>query len=100
MYGGFVAYPRNEAVKVLRSYRNFMAHAPDELTVYAGLMSTPDGQPAVALMMCYCGTESDGERVTRPLREIGTPLFDCCPTFSLRLSNSAEISKPSWRNPG
>lgn len=75
VYGGFVAYPRNEAVKVLRSYRNFMAHAPDELTVYAGLMSTPDGQPAVALMMCYCGTESDGERVTRPLRELGTPLF-------------------------
>src|ERR1700754_267706 len=75
VYGGVIAYPRSEAVKVLRSYRNFMSHAPDELTAYAGLMSTPDGQPAVALMMCYCGTESDGERVTRPLRELGTPLF-------------------------
>ncbi|MDQ7978907.1 FAD-binding oxidoreductase [Paraburkholderia sp. SARCC-3016] len=75
VYGGFVAYPRNEAAKVVRSYRDFMAHAPDELTVYAGLMSTPDGTPAVALMMCYCGTESDGERVTRPLLEMGTPLF-------------------------
>jgi FAD/FMN-containing dehydrogenase len=75
VFGGIVAYPRNDAVKVLRSYRNFMTLAPDELTVYAGLMSTPDGKPAVALMMCYCGTESDGERVTRPLREIGTPLF-------------------------
>jgi FAD/FMN-containing dehydrogenase len=75
IYGGIVAYPRSEAGKVLRAYRDFMVHAPDELTVYAGLMSTPDGKPAVALMMCYCGTEADGEHVTKPLREIATPVF-------------------------
>jgi FAD/FMN-containing dehydrogenase len=76
VFGGMVAYPRDQAVKVLRAYRNFMAHAPDELTVYAGLMSTPDGTPMVALMMCYCGSESDGERATKPLREIATPIFE------------------------
>jgi FAD/FMN-containing dehydrogenase len=75
IFGGIVAYPRDQAVTVLRAYRDFMAHAPDELTVYAGLISTPEGMPAVALMMCYCGTESDGDRVTKPLREIGTPIF-------------------------
>ena len=31
---------------------------------------------------------------------IGTPLRDCWPTFSLSVSKSAEISKPSWRKPG
>ena len=31
---------------------------------------------------------------------IGTPPRDCWPTFSRSVSNSAAISKPSWRKPG
>ena len=75
VYGGVIAYPRSESRKVLRAYRDFMFLAPDELTVYAALMTTRDGKPAVALMMCYCGPECDGERVIKPMREFGTPLF-------------------------
>lgn len=74
--GGLIAYPRSEARAVLRHYRAFMATAPEEVTAYAGLISTPDGQPAVAVIACYCGKLAEGERVLEPLRRFGTPMVD------------------------
>jgi FAD/FMN-containing dehydrogenase len=74
--GGLVVHARNQAGAVLRHYRDFMASAPDEVTAYAGILSTPDGMPAVGLIACYCGDMADGERVLKPLREFGSPLLD------------------------
>jgi FAD/FMN-containing dehydrogenase len=74
--GGVVLYPRDQAASVFRFYRDFMESAPEELTVYAGLISTPEGMPAVALMACYCGNPTEGERVMQPLRTIATPVFE------------------------
>jgi FAD/FMN-containing dehydrogenase len=74
--GGFIVYPRDQARAVLRNYRDFMKSAPDELTAYAGLMSTPEGQPAVALLACYCGEVAEGERVLQSLRAFGSPTAD------------------------
>ncbi len=76
MLGGLIAYPRDQAAAVLRYYRDLMATAPDELTAYAGLISMPDGTPAVGLMVCYCGDLTEGERVLKPLRAFGSPVFD------------------------
>ena len=50
--------------------------APDELTAYAGLISMPDGTPAMGVMACYCGDLTEGERVLKPLRAFGSPVFD------------------------
>jgi FAD/FMN-containing dehydrogenase len=74
--GGLIVYPRDQAKAVLRHYRDFMKSAPEELTAYAGLLSTPDGQPAVAVLACYCGDLAEGERVLRPLRAFGAPMVD------------------------
>ena len=74
--GGVVAYPRNQAAVMLRYYRDFMSAAPDELTAYAGLISMPDGTPAAGVMVCYCGDLTEGERVIKPLRAVGSPVFD------------------------
>jgi len=74
--GGLVVYPRDKALDVLRQYRDFMLSAPDELTVYAALLHTPDGIPAVALAACYCGDLAEGEQVVKPLRTFGSPLMD------------------------
>ena len=65
---------RRYARAVLRHYRAFMATAPEELTAYAGLLSTPDGVPVVGMIICYCGTLAEGERVLAPLRQFGTPV--------------------------
>ena len=53
-----------------------MPAAPDELTAYAGLISMSDGTPGVGVMACYCGDLTKGERIVKPLRAFGSPLFD------------------------
>lgn len=74
--GGIVLFPRSEATNVLRQYRAFMQTAPDTLTAYAALMSTPDGVPAVAVMVCHCGSPEDAMRDVAPIRAFATPLVD------------------------
>jgi hypothetical protein len=74
--GGLVVHARDQAAAVLRYYRDFMASAPEELTAYAGLISTPDGTPAVAVIACYCADLIEGERVLGPLRAFGSPILD------------------------
>ncbi len=74
--GGMIVHARDRAGAVLRHYRDFMASAPEELTGYAGLISTPDGKPAVAVIVCWCGDLAAGERLLKPLRAFGPPLLD------------------------
>ncbi|MDB5637259.1 MAG: fad linked oxidase domain protein [Bradyrhizobium sp.] len=74
--GGVIVHARDQAAAVFRYYRDFMASEPEELTAYAGLISTPEGMPAVAVMACYCGDLAEGERVLKPLRSFGSPLLD------------------------
>jgi FAD/FMN-containing dehydrogenase len=81
--GGPILYARDQAGAVFRNYRSFMATAPEELTAYAGLISTPDGTPAVAVVVCYCGDLAEGERVIRPLRGFGSPFVDAVQPLAL-----------------
>jgi FAD/FMN-containing dehydrogenase len=74
--GGLIVYPREQAAAVLRHYRDYIATAPEDLTAYAALMSTPDGTPAVAIIACHSGDPAEGERALRPLRNFGSPLLD------------------------
>ncbi len=74
--GGLVVHARDQAPALLRHYRDFMATAPEELTAYAGVLSTPDGMPACAMILCWCGDLDEGERVLQPLRAFGSPLMD------------------------
>jgi FAD binding domain/Berberine and berberine like len=74
--GGLLLHPRNQAAAVLRFYRDFIKSAPEELTVYVGLLHTAEGIPAVAMIACYCGDLHEGERVLKPLRTFGSPLLD------------------------
>jgi len=74
--GGLIVHARDRARDVIRHYRDFMASAPEELTAYAGMVTTPDGQPAVAVIACWCGDLGEGERVLKPLRDFGPPLMD------------------------
>jgi hypothetical protein len=74
--GGLVVYPREVAGALLRHYREVMATAPEELTAYCGLISTPDGTPAAAVALCYSGDLAEGEKVVAPLRNFVPPLMD------------------------
>jgi len=74
--GGLIVYPREAAPEVLRGYRDFMKTAPEDLTVYAGLIWTPDGTPATALVVCWSGADlAAGEQAMAPLKKLAVPLM-------------------------
>ena len=73
---GPLVHSVDRALEVFRFYREFTASAPDEVTVFAGLSTSPDGMPIVVLLTAYNGPVAEGERVLRPLREFGPPLAD------------------------
>lgn len=73
--GGEIVYPLDQAKKVLRFYRDWSTEAPDEVRADATLLSGPEG-PALGIIVCYCGTLEEGEKVLRPLRSCGSPMVD------------------------
>lgn len=74
--GGMVIHPLERAGDVLRFYREFAASQPDDLTTYAALLTSPDGVPIVAMVVCYAGPIEEGERAVAELRRYGSPVAD------------------------
>lgn len=75
---GMILHPIARAREVLRFYRDFvLSGIPDELIVYAAAITTPDGNPVLALIPAYSGDNlTEGERVLEPLRKFGPPMAD------------------------
>lgn len=74
--GGMVVHPLSRARAVLQFYRDFTRELPDELIAACAMLTTPDGQAVIGILVCYCGDLSQGERVLAPLRKFGPPLVD------------------------
>jgi FAD/FMN-containing dehydrogenase len=82
---GMVAWPMDDAPKVLQFLREFIADAPDEIGLMANLRLAPPlpvippelhGKPIVALIATYAGPLDEGEEALRPLRGIAPPAVD------------------------
>jgi FAD/FMN-containing dehydrogenase len=85
VYGGILLHSMDRAEEVLRSYRDFMATAPDEVGGAAVFFTAPpepfvpthlQGQPAFGMIVTYAGSVEDGEMALRPVREFGAPEVD------------------------
>jgi len=76
LLAGFVFHPLSEAGKAVRFFREFTANAPDALQTYCVMLSSPDGHPCVAFIVCYNGPLEAGEAAVAPLRAFGQPLED------------------------
>ena len=85
VYAATVAYPLADAPALLRAWRGYAEHAPDEVTSQALLWSMPPfpdlpeelhGAPIIVLAGLYAGPADQGEQALQPLREFGTPLLD------------------------
>ena len=74
--GGMVIHPLAEAGEVLRSYREFCGTLPDEAEAYAAMLTNPEGEKVVALLLGYTGPLETGERVLAPARSFGNPVAD------------------------
>ena len=71
-----ITHPMSQVSDVLRFYGDLTEDSPDELEVYAGLMTSPDGDPIAALMVGYNGDLQKGEETIKSIREFGSPLVD------------------------
>ena len=74
--GGLIAHPLDAAPELLRFYRDAVAGASDDLTVFAALTHAPDGSgvPLAALAVFHTGTPDEAERELEPFTSWGSPL--------------------------
>jgi FAD/FMN-containing dehydrogenase len=85
--GGELIFPLDRAKETLRFYRDWSTAAPDEVRADATLLSGPEG-PALAIIVCYCGSIESGEEVLRPLRQFGPQITDTvAPSPYARIQN-------------
>jgi FAD/FMN-containing dehydrogenase len=82
---GLLVHSLASAGPVLRFYRDFVARAPDELTVWAVLRKAPPlpflppeihGSEILILACLFAGDVQDGEKALAPLRTFGSPAAD------------------------
>ena len=80
-----VAYPIEDAARVLAGWRDAVADAPDELSTAGFIWSMPvvdelpeqlRGLPYAGVVGMWAGDPAEGELATRGLRELATPLLD------------------------
>jgi FAD/FMN-containing dehydrogenase len=84
---GPVFWPMEESPKVLRFYRDWIAEGPEELMTLVIHRKAPPlpfvpselhGKLIVGVAACYAGTVEEGEKVVRPLKQLGSPAVDAC----------------------
>jgi FAD/FMN-containing dehydrogenase len=75
--GGLIAHPIDAAGDMLRFYRDAVASASDDLTVFAGLVHAPDGSglKLAAMVVFHTGTPEEADRELAPFKEWGSPLM-------------------------
>ena len=78
-------HPFEASRQVLRAFRDFMRDAPPEFGAAVLFWTVPSdpffpkehqGKPVVIPQLVYTGAVEDGERLTKPLRTLATPLVD------------------------
>jgi hypothetical protein len=81
--GGPTFYPGDQAVDVLRAWRDATAAMPDDLTTLVSLGSAPPippipeawhGQPVATVIGAFAGSIADGQAPAGPLRTLGEPI--------------------------
>lgn len=76
VFGGAVFFPVAQARDALRFFRDFAQVIPDELVIQAGAITLPGVGPVLGVAGCYHGDLSEGEKILKPLRTLGTPVAD------------------------
>jgi FAD/FMN-containing dehydrogenase len=84
---GPVFWAMEDAPRVLRFYRDWIADCPDELMTIVVQRKAPAlpvvppelvGKRVVAVAACYSGPVEEGGRVLAPLKRFGHPVLDLC----------------------
>lgn len=82
---GLIVYPAADAKAVVRHWRDFVADAPVDLSVWVLAATAPPfpfipeehhGSTVLAVVPVYTGDPDDGMALVEPLREFGEPVAD------------------------
>jgi len=96
--GGAVAWPLDQAKRVLRFYGEFAQAAPDELCANAGFATAEDGTAVLGIAVAWIGSLDAGEQVLKPLRSHGNPLADAVmPMSFIDLQRGGDSAFPPGR---
>jgi FAD/FMN-containing dehydrogenase len=82
LWAGLILYPWSQAAEVLDSLRQVIAAAPDELTVQTGVLTGPDGGPALFVSPTWSGDLTAGEPAMHGLSQLGRPLMSQLATMT------------------
>ncbi len=76
--GGIAAHTFDQALDLLRFYRDATQDLPDEMVAFAGLLFAPDGSGnrLAALVPGHCGAAEAGSRAMQPIKGFGSPVLD------------------------
>jgi FAD/FMN-containing dehydrogenase len=82
---GLIVHPFEGAADLLRTYRDTVASAPDDLSVWVVLRKAPPlpflpeewhGKLVVVLAAAYAGDMEEGEKAMAAIRSVGEPIVD------------------------
>jgi FAD/FMN-containing dehydrogenase len=104
---GGMLHAFSDAPEVFGFFSDFVATAPDELSVTASTFRAPPGLPiapemvgelVTMLAVCWAGDLHAGERALKPLREFGRPLADLiAPMRYTTLQSNSDAAYPNGR---
>ena len=106
VFAGVALFDAARAREVLRTFRDVMNHAPDELSLACAFITAPEddevptqmwGRPAVAILGMWAGTVDDGERALTPIRALGPDADFFGPTGYADFQCSVD-DPPGYRN--
>ncbi len=76
LYGGMILYPYASGMAVFAGFNEHLAHCPDELVTFAGILKAPDGSPVVGAIVAYNGEAGAGAKAVDPFRKFAAPIAD------------------------
>jgi FAD/FMN-containing dehydrogenase len=107
VFAGLALFGVERAHEVVRTFRDVMINAPDELSLACAFITAPDddddvpdhlrGRPAVAILGMWAGDAADGERALAPVRALGPDADFFAPTGYADFQCSID-DPPGYRN--
>jgi FAD/FMN-containing dehydrogenase len=82
---GLLLHPIDDAKSVIRSYRDYVETAPEELATVTAIIQAPPapfipehlhGKPVLGIPAIYIGDADEGREIMAPLKELGPPAVD------------------------
>ncbi len=96
---GHIAWPIDQARDVLKYLVDSADSLPDELSLEAVLVWTPDGMPLLSVEACWSADHAAGEMALAPLRKLGKPISDeIGPMSYVALQSADDAGLPAGRN--